>query len=288
MADFIRNIDPRNVNNIDRERQLAPLDLDDITDFTTLTILRQAVADDSTLQIIFVTIELQAVAPARSLQHGVILYNGRYFIPTTSPLLKGVQESLQPSPIAPQLLAVVLPTTTSLPTTLDHNVSPSVVLLRRPWPQGTASPATIIFINDLSCLLLYIANVYIGLHYNEPHLSPNAFTNGEFILGDMLILAITLSTMYHHFPGYILLSIDNRPHDFASMPRTLHQLYIDNGMGGMGTSNHYAFGSFGSFGSYDINIGQAHGALGHIIVQSMDIPWGTRRPPNNSSAWRIF
>jgi hypothetical protein len=126
------------------------------------------------------------------------------------------------------------------------------VLLRRPWPQGTASPTTIIFINDLGCLLLYVANVHIGLHYNEPRLSPNTFTDGEFILGDMLILATTPSIMYHHFSGYILLNVDNRPHDFTSTPRTLHQLYIDNNMGGMGTSNHYAFGSFVS---YDINIG---------------------------------
>jgi hypothetical protein len=285
MADFIRNIDPRNVNNIDQERQPAPLDPDDIADFTTLTILCQAVADDNKLQIIFVTIELQVVALARSLQHDVILYNGRYFIPATSPLLKGVQESLQPSPTAPQLLAVILPTTTSSPTTLDHNASPSVVLLRCPWPQGTASPTTVIFINDLDCLLLYVVNVHIGLHYNKPRLSPNAFTNGQFILGDMLILATTPSTMYHHFSGYILLNVDNRPHNFASTPQTLHQLYIDNGMGGMRTSNHYAFGSFGS---YDINIGQAHGALGHVIVQIVEIPWGTRRPPNNSSAWRMF
>jgi hypothetical protein len=112
-------------------------------------------------------------------------------------------------------------------------------------------------------------NVHIGLHYNGPHLSPNAFTNGEFILADMLILATTLSTMYCHFLGYILLNVDNRPHNFASTPRTLHQLYIDNDMGGMGTSNHYAFGS------YDINIGQAHEALRHIIVQIMEIHWGT-------------
>jgi hypothetical protein len=49
----------------------------------------------------------------------------------------------------------------------------------------------------------------------------------------------------------------------------------------MGTSNYYAFSSFGS---YDINIGQAHGALGHVIVQIMEIPWGTRPAPNNSSA----
>jgi hypothetical protein len=112
------------------------------------------------------------------------------------------------------------------------------VLLRRPWPQGTASPTTIIFINDLGCLLLYVANVHIGLHYNEPRLSPNTFTDGEFILGDMLILATTPSIMYHHFSGYILLNVDNRPHDFTSTPRTLHQ--------------HYAFGSFVS---YDINIG---------------------------------
>jgi hypothetical protein len=57
-ADFIRNIDPRNINNIDRALQPAPLDLHNIVDFTTLTILCQAVADDSKLQIIFVTIEL--------------------------------------------------------------------------------------------------------------------------------------------------------------------------------------------------------------------------------------
>jgi hypothetical protein len=100
-VDFIRNIAPLNVNNIDRVRQPVPLDLHNITDFTMLTILRQVVADDSKLQIIFATIELQAMALARSLQHGVILYNGCYFIPTTSPLLKGVQESLQPSPTAP-------------------------------------------------------------------------------------------------------------------------------------------------------------------------------------------
>jgi hypothetical protein len=50
----------------------------------------------------------------------------------------------------------------------------------------------------------------------------------------------------------------------------------------MGTSNHYAFGS------YNINIGQAHRALGHVIVQIMEIPWGTRRPSNNSSAWQMF
>jgi hypothetical protein len=58
MANFIRNIDPRNVNNIDQARQSSPLDLDDIADFTTPTILHQVVVDDSKLQIIFVTIEL--------------------------------------------------------------------------------------------------------------------------------------------------------------------------------------------------------------------------------------
>jgi hypothetical protein len=68
-TDFIRNIDPCNVNNIDQARQPTPLDLDDIADFTTLTILRQAVADDSKLQIIFATIELQAVALATARRH---------------------------------------------------------------------------------------------------------------------------------------------------------------------------------------------------------------------------
>jgi hypothetical protein len=76
----------------------------------------------------------------------------------------------------------------------------------------------IIFINNFGCLLLYVANVHIGLHYNELRLWPNAFTNGEFIHGDMLILATILSTMYHHFPGYILLNVNNCSHDFTSTP----------------------------------------------------------------------
>jgi hypothetical protein len=79
-------------------------------------------------------------------------------------------------------------------------------------------PTTIIFINDLGYLLLYVVNIHIGLHYNKPRLLPNAFTNGEFILGDILILATTPLTMYRHFSGYILLNVNNRPHDFASMP----------------------------------------------------------------------
>jgi hypothetical protein len=34
----------------------------------------------------------------------------------------------------------------------------------------------------------------------------------------MLILATTPLTMYHDFPGYILLNVNNRTHDFASTP----------------------------------------------------------------------
>jgi hypothetical protein len=53
-------------------------------------------------------------------------------------------------------------------------------------------------------------------------ISHNKQEHGEFILSDMLILATTPLTMYRHFSGYILLNVDNHPHDFVSTPRTLH------------------------------------------------------------------
>ena len=49
--------------------------------------LRLATSDERELQIISTTIELQVAAPAWSLQHGIIRYNERYYIPVTSPLL---------------------------------------------------------------------------------------------------------------------------------------------------------------------------------------------------------
>jgi hypothetical protein len=126
--------------------------------------------------------------------------------------------------------------------------------------------------HGLDCLLLYVVNVHIGLHYNEPRLSPNAFTNGEFILSNMLILAITPSTMYRHFPGYIPLNVDS-----VHMTSPLRHEPCTS------STSTTAWEPWDLqplrlwlFGSYNINIGQAHGALRHIIVQIMEIPWGTR------------
>lgn len=69
------------------------------TDFDTATIsdilaqLRLAATEECELQIIFATIEVQAAAPAWSLQHSVIHYNDYYYIPTTSPLLQDLLDA---------------------------------------------------------------------------------------------------------------------------------------------------------------------------------------------------
>jgi hypothetical protein len=89
------------------------------------------------IHIISATIEVYAAASAWSLQHGIILYRGRYYIPATSPLL---QELLEP--LGTQVLAVSLHTATSTPAT---QAIPSSVLLIEDWPQHILSSATIIF-----------------------------------------------------------------------------------------------------------------------------------------------
>ena len=67
-------------NNTRATTQIEP-------DQEILTQLRVATTEERELQIISATIEVHAAAPAWSLQHGIIRYNERYYIPVTSPLL---------------------------------------------------------------------------------------------------------------------------------------------------------------------------------------------------------
>jgi hypothetical protein len=71
------------------------------------------------------TIIVNTAAPAWSPQQGIILYNGRYYIPVTSPLLQELLESVGMT--TPQLLAVGYHTAAS--TLATHQVFPSSVLL---------------------------------------------------------------------------------------------------------------------------------------------------------------
>jgi hypothetical protein len=97
---------------------------------TIITQLRRAALDEQELQIIPVTITVNATAPAWSLQQGVILYNGHYYIPATSPLLQELPESVGTP--TPQFLAVSFNTAASKPAT---QAFPSSVLLIEDWPQ---------------------------------------------------------------------------------------------------------------------------------------------------------
>ena len=99
--------------------------------------------DERVLQIISTTIEVQAAAKAWSLQHDIIRYNDRYYIPVTSPLLQDLLESLGTT--SPHLLAIGLHTTTSTPTT---QAFPSSILLLEEWPQRILPSATIIFFGN--------------------------------------------------------------------------------------------------------------------------------------------
>jgi hypothetical protein len=76
--------------------------LDDTIDPTIIAQLRLAALDKQEPQIISATIAVNTAAPAWSLQQGIILYNGCYYIPATSPLLQELLESMGTT--TPQLL----------------------------------------------------------------------------------------------------------------------------------------------------------------------------------------
>lgn len=69
------------------------------------------------------------------------------------------------------------------PIALDHNASPSAILLGHPWPQGIVSSTTVIFLNNLGHQLPRIGNIHINLRHNssQPRLSLDAFNGGEFM-----------------------------------------------------------------------------------------------------------
>ncbi|CAD6334259.1 unnamed protein product [Miscanthus lutarioriparius] len=89
--------------------------LDDTIDPAIITQLRLAALDEQEPQIISATIAVNAATPAWSLQQGVILYNGRYYILVTSPLLQELLEYVGMT--TPQLLPNGFHTAASTPAT---------------------------------------------------------------------------------------------------------------------------------------------------------------------------
>jgi hypothetical protein len=89
--------------------------IDSTPDQAILAQLRLAATNERELQIIFATIEVEATALTWSLQHGIVRYNDRYYIPATSPLLQDMLESIGMT--TPHLLALGLHIAMSTPTT---------------------------------------------------------------------------------------------------------------------------------------------------------------------------
>jgi hypothetical protein len=96
----------------------------DTTDPSFLAQLRLAIADDHELQIIFTTIEVHGVAPASTLQHGII----HYYIPTSSPLSQDLLKSLGTT--TPHPLAIGL----------HIDADNSSIPLQHPSDRGLATP----------------------------------------------------------------------------------------------------------------------------------------------------
>jgi hypothetical protein len=62
------------------------------------------------------------------------------------------------------------------PTAPNHNASPPTILLGRQWPQGIASPTTVIFLDNLGCMLLCVGNTHIPRALKEEPGLPTTIT----------------------------------------------------------------------------------------------------------------
>ena len=66
-------------------------------------------------------------------------------------------------------------------------------------------------------------------------------------------------------------------------------------MEGLGTNSYYFSGYFSScnyyyfqFSDYHISTNQLNDTLGHLTVQIIEIPWGTRLPPEGVNEWTLI
>lgn len=178
---------PRSLHDID-DNTAPPRSDDIITDPAVLAQLRQAALDEPELQIIAFTIEVKAAAPAWWLQQGVILYNERYYISATSPLLQDLLESLGTT--TPHLLVVSLHIAASAPTT---QAFPSSIMLIEDWPHRILSSATVSFFDSNGRQFLTIEDTYINRQHTHGHMliSPSDYDTGDLLFGTLEHLTTT-------------------------------------------------------------------------------------------------
>jgi len=220
--------------------------------------------EEHELEIISATIEVQAAAPAWSLQQGIICYNERYYIPVTSPLLQDLLYSFDSS--SPHLLTIGLHIATSTPTT---QAFPSSILLLEAWPQLILPFAMIIFFDNNGQQFLSIEDTYICRQHANGHLqvSPANYNTDDLLFGMLQHFTTTPPTIVatalcRRIRGQVDAGqVQSLPHPPQVM-QTLHftgtlpgaAIYaarcIHEPTDGLGTNSYYISGHFGSCGYY--------------------------------------
>lgn len=158
------------------------------------TELRDAVLQQRELRRIAIAIDDGSVAPAWSMDQGLLFFDGRLYIPAISPLLPDLLQIVKrEGPAGWELIALGCHST---PTLAHHNTTPTGILLGCLWPTGTIPSVTMIFIDDLDRQLFRVDNVSIALHHgsNRQRLSPGEFDPGHFMFGVMLDLTMSPPT----------------------------------------------------------------------------------------------
>ena len=85
----------------------------------------------------------------------MVFYNGRYFLPATSPLLPELLEYLNTTNLRLLVVGFYNPSRATTP------AFPNSILLTRQWPQHIVPATTIFFFDEIGSQFLSINDVYI-------------------------------------------------------------------------------------------------------------------------------
>lgn len=129
--------------------------------------LRQATLRVPELHDITSDIINKSTTRAWSLDHGLLFFDGRLYIPATSPLLPDLLEALLIDGRTKNTNLLVMGFHTPLLIAAATYNFPSSILLTQPWPTGIIPSATVTFFDDMSSQFMTVRDVHINVNSNS-------------------------------------------------------------------------------------------------------------------------
>jgi hypothetical protein len=165
------------------------------------------------------------VAPAWSIDQGLLFFDGRFYIPDALPLLSDLLATISLG--GHDNMRYLALDSHSPPMAPHHNSTPTGILLGHPWLQGIISSTMVLFTDGLGRQIFHV-NILIGLRpdSNQQRLSPDEFEKAYFMFGTMLDLTTTPttcsnSTIWRRVNTYLLPDMDNHSKNFTMPPKEM-------------------------------------------------------------------